>query len=291
MPLTESGLLSSHTSSNKAAPVKTVLITGAAQGIGLATARLLTQIGYRVYAMVRPTSDRSLIDAVGCEVVIGDVTSSASLSSVVEQMERVDGLINNACYVVVGTCETCTIEEQMRSMDVNYFGAVRAIQEVLPRMREQRSGLIVNISSMAGYEPFPHLDAYLASKFALEGLTESLAVHCLRWGIRVAGIQPEGVKTLAPGSAALGSRAVPEYRTYCEAAKRRMRESYDNSMEPLVVAEVVRELFESDDPPLRNPVGPFAADCAQKRFCNPSGREGLAVKRDLLKDQLDLLGS
>ncbi|MCB1136419.1 MAG: SDR family NAD(P)-dependent oxidoreductase, partial [Chlamydiia bacterium] len=166
--------------------MKTILITGAAQGIGYHAAVTLAAMGHTVFALVRPSSDRSKLDAAQAElktlhVLVADVTDSASIDTAIASAlsisKRMDVVVNNACHVVIGTCETCALAEQMTSMDVNYFGPVRVLQAVLPLMRKQRSGKVINISSIAGYEPFPHLEAYVASKWALEGLSESLAVH------------------------------------------------------------------------------------------------------------------
>lgn len=179
---------------------RVVYITGAAQGIGFAIASRLAKIGYRVYAMVRNSSNASDLDKAVKEFspqltkLIGDVTEASSIEQniqpIISESGRLDVVINNALHVIVGTCETCTIEEQKQSMDVNYFGAVRVLQSALPFMQKQRSGHIINISSVAGYEPFPHLESYVASKFALEGLTESLASHLSPWNIRVSLIEP-----------------------------------------------------------------------------------------------------
>lgn len=278
--------------------MRVVLITGAAQGIGLATACHLAETGYRVYAMVRATSDTTQLDTkiekFPSELikVCANVTDASSLDlcidKIINESGRIDVVINNACHVVVGTFETCTLEEQQESMNVNYFGPVRVLQAVMPHMRKQRSGQIIQISSVAGYEPFPHLESYVASKFALEGLTESLASHLAPWNITVSLVQPGGVKTEAPRQAPLGSRNLPDpqaYNDYLLAAKQTMVNGYDQCMEVDEVVRVIEEILTSKRPHLRYPVGEFAKTRAKERFKDPTGDSYVAFKNQHLADR------
>lgn len=285
--------------------MRIVLITGTARGIGLATARRLAETGYRVYAMVRHSSETIELDAIIQKLspnlikVLGDVTDTSSIENVVQtiiQKEgRIDVVINNACHVVVGTCETCTIEEQQESMNVNYFGPIRILQAVLPHMRKQRSGQIIQISSVAGYEPFPHLESYVASKFALEGLTESLASHLAPWNISISLVEPGGVKTEAPRQAPTGSRTLQDtntYECYLAQAKQQMIEGYQHSMDPIEVVQVIEEILTTPHPHLHYPVGEFAKARAKNRFQDPTGDSYVTFKNQLLKKSYlyDILG-
>jgi len=282
-----------------------VLITGAAQGIGLATAHGLAEMGYRVYAMVRKSSETNKIDAhirkfpSNLIKVIADVTDSSSIEEVVQtilqQEGHIDVVINNACHVVVGTCETCTLEEQQESMNVNYFGVIRVLQATLPSMRARRSGQIIQISSVAGFEPFPHLESYVASKFALEGLTESLASHLCAWNIRISLVEPGGVKTEAPRLARLGTRTLQDtnaYERYLSQAKQKMIDVYDQSMDPLEVVQIIEEILKSEKPRLRYQVGEFGKARASARFQDPTGDTYVRFKKQLLEElyPYDLLG-
>ncbi len=263
-------------------------MTGAARGIGLATARHLAKRGHTVHAFVRASSDTTELEKLGANVIIAiaDVTDADAIQVAVDQMERVDFVINNACHVFCGTSETCTIEEQQHEMDVNYFGPVRVLQAALPRMRQQRSGCVINISSLAGYEPFPYVEPYVASKFALQGLTESLATHLAPWNIRVAAVEPGGVKTEAPGGAPFGTRTVPDtdvYQKFCEAGRQRMRDGYASLMEPEAVAELIESILVDDAPSFHNPIGTYATEQAEARFRDSTGLSHIEAKRKLLK--------
>jgi NAD(P)-dependent dehydrogenase (short-subunit alcohol dehydrogenase family) len=273
--------------------MRIVLITGAARGIGFETAQHLAKTGYRVYAMVRSSSDTAdldiLIKDLPIKKVVADVTDSCSIEDAVQAIIKnegcIDVVINNACHVVVGTCETCTIDEQQESMNVNYFGAVRVLQSVLPHMRKKGSGQIIQISSVAGYEPFPHLESYVASKFALEGLTESLASHLVPWNIHISLVEPGGVKTEAPRQAPLGSRVLADtntYEHYLKHAKQQMIQGYEQSMEPSEVVQVIDDILQSKNPHLRYPIGNFAKMRAQERFQDPTGDSYVAFKNQLL---------
>lgn len=257
----------------------------------------MAKVNYRVYALVRPSSNTDDLDAAIKDLspkiikVIADVTDSIAIENAVRKIIQdegcIDVVINNACHVVVGTCETCTIEEQQKSMNVNYFGAVRVLQSVLPHMRKKRSGQLIQISSVAGYEPFPHLEAYVASKFALGGLTESLASHLAPWNIRVSLVEPGGVKTKAPGQAPLGTRVLQDtddYEAYMKHAKQRMIEGYNQSMEPMEVVKVIEEILNCKKPHLHYPVGQFAKNRAQERFCDPTGDSYVNFKNQFLAE-------
>jgi NAD(P)-dependent dehydrogenase (short-subunit alcohol dehydrogenase family) len=273
-----------------------IFLTGAAQGIGLSTCIQLARAGHTVFGLVRPSSKLEAFKAAQAELgqhlrlLVGDVTDAGSLkralSEMLEQVGCIDVLINNACHVVVGTCETCTIEEQMRSMDVNYFGPVRALQLVLPHMRKQRRGKVIQISSVAGYEPFPHLESYVASKFALEGLSESLAVHLAPWNISVSLVEPVGVKTEALREVVLGQRQLTDtgtYARYMELSKAQMIDAYESSLETEAVADVIEEVLRADKPHLRYPVGKYAIERASKRFRDARGDSYVTEKRQLLE--------
>ncbi len=179
--------------------MKTALVTGASAGIGEAIARQLMADGYRVFAGARRVERMAGLVEAGANVLSLDVTDDASMVAAVETIMReagqIDVLVNNAGYGSYGSLEEVPIDEGRRQFEVNLFGLARLTQLVLPAMRAAKSGAIVNISSMGGkiYEPFGSW--YHASKFAVEGLSDSLRLELEPYGIRVIIIEPGGIKS------------------------------------------------------------------------------------------------
>ncbi len=178
---------------------KVAIVTGASSGIGAATARALHGAGYVVYAAARRTERMADLDAAGIRTMAMDVTVEESMTSGVEralrEAGRIDVLVNNAGYGSYGSLEDVPLSEARRQFEVNVFGAARLAQLVLPTMRAQGSGRIVNISSIGGkmYEPLG--DWYHATKFALEGLSDSLRVELRPFGIDVVVVEPGAIRT------------------------------------------------------------------------------------------------
>src|SRR5437588_7395048 len=172
------------------------LVTGVSSGIGNATARTLIGRGYRVFGTAR--SESSPMPA-RVERVLLDVRDGASIEAGVREVltkaGRIDLLVNNAGGGMVGAIEETSLEQAQRLFDVNFFGAVRMTQAVLPAMRAQRSGRIVFISSIVGFLPAPFMGFYAASKHALEGLAESLDHETRTLGIRAALVEPGFMRT------------------------------------------------------------------------------------------------
>jgi NAD(P)-dependent dehydrogenase (short-subunit alcohol dehydrogenase family) len=171
------------------------LVTGASSGIGRACAGRLATQGFRVCG----TSRRPGFQPTSFEPIVMDVTDGASVTrgvaNLIERYGRIDCVINAAGYGLGGSIEDTSIEEAQRQFEANLFGVLRVCQAVLPVMRRQRSGIIVNISSLGGLFGLPFQGLYSASKFALEGLTESLRLETRPFGIRVVLIEPGDVRT------------------------------------------------------------------------------------------------
>jgi NAD(P)-dependent dehydrogenase (short-subunit alcohol dehydrogenase family) len=187
------------------APGKLALITGASSGIGLLTAITLARRGYRVVATMRDLTRRSLLDeaakkaAVTLDVRQLDISEFASIPRVVGEIlrehARIDLLVNNAGFVYAGFVEDVSLPELRLQMDTNFFGHVAITQAVLPAMRAQRSGLIIMISSETGRMGSPGIGSYSASKFALEGWTETLRLETRALGIKLVLVEPGAFKT------------------------------------------------------------------------------------------------
>lgn len=178
---------------------KVAIITGASSGMGKSTAFNLHEKGYKVYGMARRTEKMSDLKEKGMEVVSLDLTKDESIveavNTVIEKEGRIDVLINNAGYGSYGAVEEVPIEEAKRQFEVNIFGLARITQLVLPTMRKQKSGRIVNISSMGGKMYTPFGAWYHATKYALEGWSDCLRIEVQQFGIDVAIVEPGGIQT------------------------------------------------------------------------------------------------
>ena len=197
----------------QAGPV--VVLTGASRGIGFAIAKRLSAAGYTVYAAKRVTStmqhlsglskDYPNLHVIDIDVTIQEQIDSA-IKTIYEKEGRIDILINNAGIEYWGSIENISIDEAKDLFEVNYFGPTRMCQAVLPIMRKQKSGRIIQIGSRGGFRPVPSLSVYSATKFALEGISETMAVTLKPWNIFVSLIEPGPVKTELDFLAPYGSK-------------------------------------------------------------------------------------
>ena len=248
---------------------KVTLITGATSGIGKATALLLAGKGYDVYAGARKTADGEALVAeakgrgIPLKAVQVDVTDDGSIraavSRVAKESGRLDNLVNNAGFGLLGTVEESTDEEILRQFDVNVFGVGRMCRAVLPRMRAQRSGVIVNISAWLGRMGFPLLTYYNASKYAVEAITDSLRYEAGPFGIRVHSVMPGlfGTRFVSKGLVANPATVSPESPYVALAAKLIpvVAKKINEGPDPVAVAEAVLRVIEDAGSPIRTPVG------------------------------------
>ena len=176
---------------------KVVVITGVSSGIGRAAAMQFVKQGCRVYGTVRNTAKAQAIP--GVALIEMDVRDEASIEraiqTIIAQAKRIAVLVNSAGVTLLGATEETSIAEAQTLFDTNLFGLLRTIKAVLPRMREQRTGRIVNVSSVLGFLPAPYMALYSASKHAVEGLSETLDHEVRQFGIRVALVEPSFTKT------------------------------------------------------------------------------------------------
>jgi NAD(P)-dependent dehydrogenase (short-subunit alcohol dehydrogenase family) len=202
----------------------TALVTGASSGIGEAAALRLAKAGYTVYAAARRVERMAALGEAGVHVMKLDVTDDRSMQAailqIVEETGRIDLLVNNAGYGSYGAVEDVPLSEAKYQFDVNVFGLARLTQLVLPHMRERRSGRIINISSIGGriYEPFGGW--YHATKFAVEGLSDSMRLELAPFGIKVVVIEPAGIRTEWSGIAADNLRKTSGESAYAAHAGR-----------------------------------------------------------------------
>ncbi len=194
-----SEVITNTNKNNKEMSKKVAIITGASSGMGKSTALILQEKGYKVYGMARRIEKMNGLKTKGMEVVPLDLTKDESIvmavDTVLEKEGRIDVLINNAGYGSYGAVEDVPIEEAKRQFEVNIFGLSRITQLVLPTMREQKSGRIVNISSMGGKMHTPFGAWYHATKFALEGWSDCLRIEVKQFGVDVVVVEPGGIQT------------------------------------------------------------------------------------------------
>jgi short-subunit dehydrogenase len=235
---------------------KTVLITGATSGIGRAAADLLKREGYVVFGTSRtPPRD----PGVGFEVLALDVRSDSSveacIGAVLARTGRLDALVNNAGYALIGAVEETTVEEARSQFETNFFGVVRMTRAVLPVMRRQGQGTIVQVGSLAGSLAIPFAGFYSATKFALEGFSEALWHELENSGIRVALVLPSFARThLASRSKVVGSE-VSGYAATRARVLDAINRAVDAGTPPEKIAQVIFRTIRSRSPRLRNRIG------------------------------------
>lgn len=243
--------------------VKTWFITGASSGFGLAFARNALERGDRVIATARTPEKLQQLVALHPDRVLAlrlDVTQSAEVDAAVgaamDRFGRIDILVNNAGYGTVGAVEETPDRELRAQLEVNFFGAVMMTKAALPHMRAQRSGAVVNMSSMGGQLSFGGFGAYSASKFALEGMSEALAQEVAPFGIKVLIVEPGAFRTEFAGSAL---KHMPELAAYRDIVSgvRQFARAMDGTQagDPDKAAQAVTRALEADVTPLRLQLG------------------------------------
>ena len=237
---------------------KVVVITGASTGIGRVCGEHLANLGMTVYG-----ASRSVPSGVQFKTLRMDVTDDSSVTDGIRQIQaqqgRLDVVINCAGYGIAGAVEETSPQEAMAQFDTNFFGVHRVCRAVLPVLREQRSGVIVNISSLAGLLAVPFQAFYSASKFAMEGMTEALRMEVRPFGIRVALIEPGDFKSDFPANRinAAGSARSEVYRELMQRCVGVMQEEEKHGKVPYPVARLVERIINDPSPRLRYTVGPL----------------------------------
>jgi NAD(P)-dependent dehydrogenase (short-subunit alcohol dehydrogenase family) len=240
-----------------------VLVTGTSSGIGLATALAMSRAGHQVYATVRDSSRASrLAEEVGKErlpvsILTMDVDSDASVKQTIDEIyasgRNIDAVVNNAGIERLGSIEELSLEVFRAAMETNYFGALRCIKAVLPRMRQSRNGCIVNLASVAGRIAVSPFASYNASKFALEALSEVLAQEVKPFNVRVAIVEPGMIDT--PMAERIATPAGPSLYPHRTRIAGLFRAALPGATSPVIVAEKIREIIESGTWQLRHLVG------------------------------------
>jgi NAD(P)-dependent dehydrogenase (short-subunit alcohol dehydrogenase family) len=236
---------------------KVALVTGASSGIGLATAERLAQDGFTVYGTSRrgANAGKKAFEMVALDVT-KDESIKAAVDEVIRRAGRIDVLVNNAGFGVgLAADEETSIEQTKALFDTNFFGTVRMTRAVVPHMRRQGEGRILNMGSGLGFIPMPFMAIYSASKHALEGYSESLDHELRSRGIRVAVIEPGITRTAFDANVMQPDSTIDEYREVRAALNQRYEKLLAAGDEPEAVAEVVLKAAKAARPKLRYPVG------------------------------------
>jgi NAD(P)-dependent dehydrogenase (short-subunit alcohol dehydrogenase family) len=253
------------------------LVTGSSSGIGFETALLLARAGFHTYASMRNLEKSKNITEIAnteklpLQVVQLDVNDDRSVKDaidkiVAEENKRIDVLVNNAGYGLFSPIEDIAIDQLKEQFETNFFGVVRVTKEVLPIMRKQRKGTIVNVSSVGGRVGAPLNSAYIASKFALEGLSESMRYELKEFGINIVIIEPGVIKTNFMENIK-SADARSEYADLIERALKGFGKMMDSnsSSPPKLVAEAILNAITSKEPEIRYVVGEDAKSIMKLR--------------------------
>ena len=243
---------------------KVAIVTGSSSGIGLDASVTLAQNGFLTYATMRNLDKSSIVKAavdkeqLPIKVVQLDVTDDHSVKDairdIVSENKRIDVLINNAGFGLVGAFEDLSIDEIKNQYETNVFGLIRVTQAVLPIMREQKSGIIVNISSGAGLFGYPGGSAYVSSKFAIEGLSESISYELDQFGIKVVLIEPGFIKTNFSNAMVIAKKAQDPSSPYSPMMQKIQTSSNEmakNGSSVDVVSKAILKAVTSERPDLR----------------------------------------
>jgi short-subunit dehydrogenase len=279
---------------------RVAVVTGSSTGNGFETSLLLAKNGYHTYATMRNLDKSTRIkeiakkDSMLLEVLPLDVTDDKSVAEAIDMISnrhrRIDVLVNNAGYEMHGAVEDLSLDEIKAQFETNFFGAVRLMKAVIPMMRKQRSGIIVNVSSIGGRIGVPLNSAYTGSKFALEGFSESMKYELEGFGIKVILIEPGAVKTNFLENIKQGQQAMNPDSPYAEFSKKmsagvRERFKEASSSSPNQVAQVILSAIKSEKPNTRYLVGNDAIAIKERRKNSSDSELEVWIKESLLEQK------
>jgi short-subunit dehydrogenase len=252
---------------------KVALVTGVSSGIGLATAKTLLNAGFRTFGTVRDPSKAGQL-ATGLELIRLDVREEGSVRSCVktifDQAGRIDALVNSAGFNLIGALEETSLEEAKGMFETNFFGVLRLSQEVLPIMRKQGYGRIVNISSVLGFAPAPYMGVYSASKYAVEGYSETLDHEVRQFGIHVSLVEPSFTRTNFGHNGQVVSQTLNAYSPERTKVLDAVQEGVAKGDDPVTVAAAVLQALTDRVPRLRYPAGREAKLLTQAKRWAPA---------------------
>lgn len=281
------GHLSLAHSKNVDKPIKkVVLIVGASRGMGLETANYLADHGYKVYGTSRKAKESTEKITFYPLNLAKESDVSDVINKIIHTEGHLDVVINNAAMGLYGPAEEVSISQAQHLFDINVFGVMRVMQAVLPQFRKQGGGLLINVSSMAAMGPVPASDWYAASKFALEGLSESMATYLDKDNIRLVILEPGPVKTqFITHTSELGNRSLPNkpYGSMGQKVFEWHKELLAKGQNPHEVAELIYKIIQTPEPSLRYQTSSAMQELAKQRYVDPTGNQYVKEKRELLK--------
>jgi len=244
------------------------LITGSSSGIGYETSLALARSGFCTYAGVRNTKNSDILEKkiakekLDLNILQLDVNDKSSIDNAINRIKteekRIDVLINNAGYGLVGFFEELGLDEIRKQFETNFFGVLNVTKKVIPIMREQNSGTIINLSSGAGQVGFPGISAYVSTKFAIEGFSESLMYELFPFGIRVIIIEPGVIKTNFFNNCIVSDKSSKKGSLYSNSLKKiqnNIELMQEHATPPIEVAKVILQALKTDEPKQRYVVG------------------------------------
>jgi len=272
---------------------KIAIVTGASSGIGEATAELLTNSGYTVYGTSRKGAQAAQRSY---KMIALDVNSEesieAALTEVVQIEGRIDLVVNNAGFgVAPGGAEESSIEQTKMIFDTNFFGIVRMTRAVVPYMRKQGEGRIINIGSILGLIPAPYMATYAATKHAVEGFSESLDHELRTRGIRVSVIEPGYTNTKFEANTLEVDAKLGEYTIARKALAKLIKVAVAAGDDPKVVANVVLKAANAKNPKLRYAAGKLACRLSFLRRFAPAALVDSGIRKEMKLDSLDKIAS
>lgn len=238
--------------------MKTILITGASTGIGKETALLFAKNNWNVIATMRKPENETAFAAYSNVLltsldVMDEQSIQAAIEKGLEKFGKIDALFNNAGYALVGALEGMSAEQIKKQFDTNVFGLLNVTKAILPHFRANKAGMILNTSSMGGRITFPLYSIYHGTKWAVEGIMESLQFELNQHNIKVKNIEPGAIKTNF--ESAINFVSHPAYENYAPRVHQNMLDTYDSAPGPEVVAKKVFKVANSTGNKMRFPVG------------------------------------
>ena len=274
---------------------KVAIVTGSSSGMGFETSLILARNGFYTFATMRKLdgegsnqlTDITKNEKLPLQVIRLDVNDDKSvkdaIDAIVKEKDRIDVVVNNAGYDLMGALEETSLDELKGQFETNLFGAVRLMQAVIPIMRKQGGGIIVNITSLGGRIAFPLNSAYHATKFALEGLSESIQYELEPFGIKIIVIEPGGVGSNFLKNLKMVSKPNSPYGPIQNSMSEYFKQWAQNLTHPSEVAKAILQAVTSDNPDLRYVVGKDAMMILESRK-SMSDREF----QDMIKKQINL---